>query len=398
MSTQTHQIIIKRFKTSVMSLFIISLSSFSVEAATYYLATNGNDSSSRNGSSSAPWKSLNYAQSRMSTGDDLILKGGSYTITSSQYINKSGTPSNPMVIKAATGASVYLDGGGISQNWTNMLHLDGNHIEFRNIELRNNPRGSGLLIRGDYVLVDNCKSYGHGLVGIQIYGSENTYWQDTPIGCTIQYSSVWDCCKMNDQNFWNYQGWKDQGGFWPFALGAISARNAKVLHCWSSDNHGEGIVLSRVRGALSEISGCQARDNYSINIYCDGTSGDGATNDWVDIKNNSAWTTNKAEFYRSGGPAHNFGISAENYDSSNPNAPVLPNKDILRSNATRYVNLINNYADKGGHNYIIFDSGKPISDIWVDGNTATTSWWYDNFKINYTANISNIWFGTNTGF
>jgi hypothetical protein len=363
---------------------IAALSVFQAHAATFYLAPTGVDSASRSGSSASPWKTINYAQSRMATGDDLILKAGTYTFTSTQYISKSGTGTNPMEIKAATGAAVYLDGGGITTDWTNMLYIDGWYVTFRGLEVRNNQRGAGVLIRGSYVTVDNCKAYGHGLTAIQIYGYDLTQWSNAPLGCSIINSSVWNNCLMNKPDFWNYKGWKDQGGGWPFALGAIVARDARVTNCWSSDNHGEGIVLSRVQGGVSEIRSCQARDNYSVNIYCDGVTG--ASNYYASIRDNIASTTFKTEFYRSGAPALSYVVSAENYDGNG-----------VGSLATRYVQVIGNQAYDGGHNYAVLDQGKSVSDIWIDGNTALRSNW-GNYKRDLTPNVYNIWLGTNSGF
>jgi hypothetical protein len=378
----------------LIALTTLFLNLASAVGATFYLAPNGVDSASRSGSNSSPWKTLPYAQTRMATGDDLILKAGVYPISATQRITKSGTSTNPMEIKAATGALVYLDGAGITRDYETMLYIDGSYVQFKNIELRNNIRGAGLLIRGSYVTVENCKAYNHGLTGIQIHGYEANSWETTPFGCTLRYCTVYNCCTMNNPNAINYKGWRELGYNWPFAIGAYVAREARVLNCWASDNYGEGIVLARVRGGTSEISNCQARDNYSVNIYCDSVSG--VSNRWASIRNNSAWTTFNPTYFRyAGAPSLNFVISAENYDTI-----ANANGVILGSNPTNYVQVVGNSGTDGGHNFAILDVynvGKGISNVWIDGNTATRSTW-GNLRLDSSPNIYNISFGTNSGF
>src|SRR5205085_12016371 len=46
-------------------------------AATYYVATTGNDANP--GSLSAPWRTISVAVSRLTAGDTLYIRGGVYT-------------------------------------------------------------------------------------------------------------------------------------------------------------------------------------------------------------------------------------------------------------------------------------------------------------------------------
>jgi hypothetical protein len=199
---------------------------------------------------------------------------------------------------------------------------------------------------------------------------------------------------MNTPASPTYKGWRELGYNWPFAIGAYVARDARVLNCWASDNYGEGIVLARVCGGISEIGNCQARDNYSVNIYCDSVSG--VSNLYASIRNNTAWTTFNPTYYRYAGvPSLNFVISAENYDTI-----ANANGVILGSNPTKYVQVVGNRGSDGGHNFAFLDVygvGKGISDVWVDGNAAQRSTW-GNLRLDSSANIFNIWFGTNSGF
>jgi parallel beta-helix repeat protein len=81
-------------------------------AATYYVATNGNDSNS--GTLDAPWRSLRQAVSRLSPGDTLYIRGGVYSsshdnVDSQAMSVPSGTSwSTPITISGYPGETVTL--------------------------------------------------------------------------------------------------------------------------------------------------------------------------------------------------------------------------------------------------------------------------------------------------
>lgn len=69
-------------------------------AATYYVATTGNNSNP--GTSSQPWRTVAYAASKMFAGDTTYVKGGTYRETYIQFGN-SGTQSAPIKLLNAPG-------------------------------------------------------------------------------------------------------------------------------------------------------------------------------------------------------------------------------------------------------------------------------------------------------
>jgi hypothetical protein len=77
-------------------------------AATYYMAPNGSDSAG--GSLSSPWKTLDASLPKLSSGDTLILRGGTYFETGIT-IDVQGTASSPITIRAMDGESPVIDGG-----------------------------------------------------------------------------------------------------------------------------------------------------------------------------------------------------------------------------------------------------------------------------------------------
>jgi hypothetical protein len=86
----------------------IVVSPLSVHAATYYLATNGADAHS--GTSAKSWATFDHAWSGMRPGDTLLVKDGIYMQSIAPTV--SGTPGNPIIIKAERDGSAIIDGGG----------------------------------------------------------------------------------------------------------------------------------------------------------------------------------------------------------------------------------------------------------------------------------------------
>ncbi len=95
-------------------LFLVSIAN--ALAATYYVATNGNDAAT--GDASHPWLTLGratrqYTGTYLSAGDTLVIRGGLYTgngnmIDCGKGNGRSGTSNAPITVKAYPGESVTI--------------------------------------------------------------------------------------------------------------------------------------------------------------------------------------------------------------------------------------------------------------------------------------------------
>jgi len=82
-------------------------------AATYYVATTGNDSNI--GSQGSPWRTIAHAVSRMNAGDTTYVRGGVYN-EGRIWFKKSGTASAPIRLLNAPGESPIVDFGSTESN------------------------------------------------------------------------------------------------------------------------------------------------------------------------------------------------------------------------------------------------------------------------------------------
>lgn len=133
------------------SVFLLSLLvALNSSAATYYVATNGNDANP--GSSASPFKTIPYGYSKLIAGDTLIVKPGIYSEYKSGWgvhFDRSGTVNAPITVKSET------DGGAI-------------------FDLLNKPDSNhGLYITGSYNVIQGFKVRNAFLGGAAIYGSYN---------------------------------------------------------------------------------------------------------------------------------------------------------------------------------------------------------------------------------
>lgn len=126
--------------------------------ANFYVdANSGVDSAGRNGSSSQPWKTLSYAHGRISNGDTVLIRNGTYT--SGVTISKSNTTWKP-----DSGHSPILDGGynqskigtTPSKPHSSFITINGAGTTVENLTIRNIP-GNGVGVHASNSTVKNCR-------------------------------------------------------------------------------------------------------------------------------------------------------------------------------------------------------------------------------------------------
>jgi parallel beta-helix repeat protein len=129
-------------------------------AATYYVATNGNDTF--NGSSSNPWATLQHAVETIAPGDTILVRSGTYA---GCRIRNSGTVSAPKTLTHDTGASVVINTPGPQNSHSSLIEIEnGNGTEVTDwivdgFEVANSPH-HGIDIRiTNRITIRNC--YAH---------------------------------------------------------------------------------------------------------------------------------------------------------------------------------------------------------------------------------------------
>lgn len=94
------------------------LATVEAHAATYYVATTGNNSNP--GTSSKPWRTVAYAVPKMVAGDTTYVRGGTYTESNIRF-GRSGTQSAPIKLLNAPGEFPIIKCSSNSNNKANSV-------------------------------------------------------------------------------------------------------------------------------------------------------------------------------------------------------------------------------------------------------------------------------------
>jgi parallel beta-helix repeat protein len=129
-------------------------------AATYYVATNGNDTF--NGSSTNPWATLQHAVETIAPGDTILVRSGTYA---GCRIRNSGTVSLPKTLARDAGATVVINTPGPQNGHSSLIEIEnGSGSEVTDwivdgFEVANSPH-HGIDIRiTNRITIRNC--YAH---------------------------------------------------------------------------------------------------------------------------------------------------------------------------------------------------------------------------------------------
>lgn len=221
--------------------------------ATYYVSTTGNNGNA--GTLANPWKSLTYSFNQLSAGDQLYMRGGTYTISYSSSIgvrvsNRNGTAGNLIKINNYPGETPIYDGSGHSGSsemiGVLMINCDYWHItglKVQNVRGTNFSKGveiqdgcSNIILeqiiitlcgggftfggstRFDNILYKNCDAFNNWDV-IDNGGYCNGFNGNLPVGSTITYEGC--------------RAWLNSDDGWDFYAGG---GYATLINCWAFSN------------------------------------------------------------------------------------------------------------------------------------------------------------------
>lgn len=232
---------------------------------TYYV--NGSTGSNNGaGSSSSPWKTIQYGIDQLTAGDTLIVKAGTYQEVI--LITTSGTAAQRITIKAADGESVTVDGnytlptggvsGGTLDGNTYYAYNDNPLVRFKNcqyitwdgIDIKRS-KGRGLQVwGGGYHIIQNCSIYTCRRSLVHSYPYDN-------VPATDNTFRNLDCYTGGD--FAPFSRSASQLD-WPVGFNESKGENSLVENVSVHEHWGEGMNI----GTGGTIRDCILYDNYAI--------------------------------------------------------------------------------------------------------------------------------------
>jgi hypothetical protein len=134
--------------------------------ATYYVATNGNNNNA--GSSNAPFATLAKAASVANPGNLIYVRGGTYNLSAQTSLSRSGTPAQPIRVRAFPGEQPFFDCTTEPISSAG-IQISGNCWQLQGLEVFNAGH-NGIKITGSSNIVERCVVHESGDTGIHITG------------------------------------------------------------------------------------------------------------------------------------------------------------------------------------------------------------------------------------
>lgn len=162
--------------TPTLAILLGLLLAHAASAATYFIATNGNDTA--DGTVERPIATFKEANQRVQPGDTVFIRGGKYLLPARQPVgaelSKSGKPGQPIQFFACMNERPVLDGSALAGRGRICgLLISGSWVHVRGLEVCNvlTPQGTsyGIWIRGaSHDVVEQCHTHHHNGPGLFI--------------------------------------------------------------------------------------------------------------------------------------------------------------------------------------------------------------------------------------
>ena len=271
-------------------------------AATYYVSPSGNDANA--GTMDTPWKTLTYAASKLTAGDTLYIRGGTYQ--EKVNFSVSGTSSQLIKILAYPGETPVIDGNytlpPATSTYSDLVTFTGSYIQADGLEVKNSY-WAGVEIAGSSDTLTHFNSHDNLEAGIITWGSKNAMVQD---------STIYGNAKSFANGVYNYSGRTSHSTGLSSAgqsTGTILRRNT-VYHNW-----GEG--LDTYNSMNNTVEDNVVYDN-SKNLYISDTTG-GV------FQRNLIYCTRGNTYRVSSMSQHGINLQDENQNPASANNKILNN-------------------------------------------------------------------------
>jgi parallel beta-helix repeat protein len=217
-------------------------------AKDYYLDVKGNDTTG-DGTATKPWKTFAHALKSILPGDTLEVRAGTYA--EQVKLDLLGLSTDPVVVRAAPGAAVVIDGSNVTlPQYEGLVHVGGTYVTVDGLEVKASKR-AGVVVAGKNNTVRNCKIHESNAWGIHLELADNSVAEGNTVFQNVQKN------KGHTATQWNSGVWVD------------NSVGVKILENTIYNNHGEGLLVSQ--GKTNEVKGNTVYDNWSINLYTDNT-------------------------------------------------------------------------------------------------------------------------------
>ncbi len=290
---------------------------------TFYVAVNGNDANP--GTKSRPFATLRHASGKTRPGDTVLVRGGTYYLKGTQYVESHGKRGALITYRSAPGERAVLDGSRTNDG--NLVDLRGEYNVLQGFEVREAKNFCIITLGAKHSKIVGNRVHACDQSAIGIEGgpfSKDKKWSD---GMQVIGNEVYDAVRSKKRN--------------PKADSAPSvhadfAKNVTFADNHIHDNHQIGIELAIVAGA--KVTGNRLYGN-DLQLHLDNASGVTVTGNFMGRK----------------GKLGNTGIMTANIDwpTSNPLRDVTIRDNVIVGGNFGF--MYGTYGRGGGLKNVVFE-------------------------------------------
>jgi len=259
-----------------------------LQATTYYLATNGNDSASGT-SSNTPFLTPERAVTAVNAGDTLYVFGGTYMLTGQVKVAKAGTAANRCKMWAYPGEHPFFNATNLPAGSNRGIYIGKDFWHIKGIEVGFGP-DNGIIVTSGSNIIEGCVIHDNKNDGLTIGSTTARGTNNLILNCD-SYRNYDPASHGNDGDgfsakdgcgpgnaFQGCRAWLNSDDGWDFYNNV--SNSVTLVSCWSFQNgsnqwndggfsgNGNGYKLGGNNGALTTHAGhtlkqCLAFGNHN---------------------------------------------------------------------------------------------------------------------------------------
>ena len=229
------------FRKIISAIFLFL--PLSVTANTWYVATYGSDTNS--GSPQNPFQTIEKAVSVVQASETIYVRGGTFNLTATITIAKSGAEGSLISLFAVPGEIAVLDFSGQALDGNNRgIKLTGGYWHIKRINITGAGDNGMKIEGGSYNIIENCSFYRNRDSGLQL---DNGASFNTIRNCDSYYNA--DPADYGDADgfapkltvgsgnyFYGCRAWKNCDDGWDGYLRGADDVSTTLENCWAFEN------------------------------------------------------------------------------------------------------------------------------------------------------------------
>ena len=233
----------RAFHTISILLAILTAVSATAFTQPYYVSTTGSDSNS--GTLSSPFRTVVKAISVVREGETIYIRGGTYSLTATINISKSGTENALISLFAYPGEIPVLDFSAQTLSSSNRgVVLTGNYWHIKGLNITGAGDNGMIISGGNHNLIEVCNFYRNRDTGLQL---DNGASDNTVRNCDSYYNA--DPPDYGDADgfapkltvgsgnyFYGCRAWLNCDDGWDGYLSDTDDVTNSIENCWSFRN------------------------------------------------------------------------------------------------------------------------------------------------------------------